>query len=106
MMDTAADATAATLAAKIAIAEAGVMAATAQEDLANAIAQQAQDIAEEAAQQRSKANALLDKAQCDCSATVDKIKNAALDESIMVAEVNHGKMEQAATTKGHITYGA
>jgi hypothetical protein len=61
MMDTAADATAATLAAKIAIAEAGgVMTAPAQEDLASTIAQQAQDIADKATQQRSKAKALLD----------------------------------------------
>jgi hypothetical protein len=36
----------------------------------------------------------------------DKIKIPALDQSIMVVQVTHGKMEQAATTKGHIMYGA
>jgi hypothetical protein len=100
-----ADAAAATIAAQITTAKAMVMTAIAQKELADAIAQQAHNIAEEAAQQRVSAKARLDKAQCNLSATISEIKIAAANERIMVAEVNYGKMDHTAMTKSCIPLG-
>jgi hypothetical protein len=82
------------------------MTAIAQKELVDAIAQQARNIAEEAAQQRVSAKARLDKAQCNLSAAINEIKIAAVNERIMVVEVTYGKMDHMATTKSCIMLGA
>jgi hypothetical protein len=106
LMSAMADAAAATIAAQIATAKATVTTAMAQKELADAIAQQACNFVEKAAQQHVNAKAGLNKAQCNLSAAVDEIKIAAVNKRIMVAEVTYGKMNHTATTKSHIALGA
>jgi hypothetical protein len=101
-----ADAPTATIAAQMATAKAMVTTAIAQKELADAIAQQVRNIAEEAAQQRVSAKARLDKAQCNLSAAVNEIEIAAVNERIMVAEVTYGKIDHTAMTKSRIALGA
>jgi hypothetical protein len=87
-------------------AEAAVIRATTQKDLAHAIAEQVRSIADESLKCCTNVRTALEEARFARVSMINPIKIAKADEMIEVAEVTVSKLECTATAKGNIAYGA
>jgi hypothetical protein len=104
--NTAAAAAATAIAERLMAAESAVADATIQRDLTRAIAEQAQTIAEEAAQRCAQAHESLAEARHMRATAINPVGVATTNKVVEVMEVTANEMERNATTKGNIAYDA